>query len=366
MRIGIDARLHGYRGGGIAEYTRQVLMALAQRDTTNEYVVIHARRDTDDLVYGANFRRSNAFTPPHHRLERLAFSAEITRFRLDALHSPDFIPPRFGVRRKIITVHDLNFLLFPQFQTPESLAYYAGQIRQAVTEADVILAVSETTRNDLVERLKVPINTLIIQYEGVDPVFHPLPRETIEAARLQLGLPSHYLLFVGTIEPRKNIPRLFDDYAKLRASLPDTPPLVLVGRRGWLYDPIFKHAESLNLGMHLKWMENVRFEDLPAVYNGAVALILPSFYEGFGLPPLEAMACGVPTIVSDGGSLPEIVGDAGIVAPLNDSDALVAAMQRAVTDDSWRRAAIAKGLARAAQFTWNHAAEVALGAYTAG
>ncbi|HVO41187.1 MAG TPA: glycosyltransferase family 1 protein [Aggregatilineales bacterium] len=366
MRIGIDARLHGYRSGGIAEYTRQLLKALAALDSSNEYVVMQSRRDRESLTFGENFRRLNAFTPPHHRMERIALAAEAARWRLDVLHSPDFIPPRFGAQRKIITVHDLNFLMYPQFQTPDSLRYYAGHITAAAREADVILTVSEATRRDVADRLKVPINRLIVQYEGVDPAFHPLPPETVAKTRTRLSLPSTYLLFVGTLEPRKNIPRLLADYARLREIVPDAPPLVLVGRRGWLFDPIFACATELRLEAYLNWMENVTFVDLPAVYNGASALIMPSFYEGFGLPPLEAMACGVPVIVSDRGALPEIVGSAGAIVDLDQPDALVAAMHRALTDITWRVSSIAKGYARVARFTWKHTAEVALSAYSAG
>jgi glycosyltransferase involved in cell wall biosynthesis len=363
MRIGIDARLHAYRGGGIAEYTRQLLQAIAPLDSSNDYFILHAHRDRDTLTFAPNFRRVDTYTPPHHRIERIALGAEVTRLGLDVLHSPDFIPPLFGARRRVITVHDLNFLMFPTFQTPESLRYYAGQIADAVRQADVVLAVSEATKRDLLERLKLPIKNLLVQYEGVNSAFRPLDPEFVNAAKVRLGLPTTYLLFVGTIEPRKNIPRLLTDYATL---LPDAPPLILVGQRGWLDEPIFQKAAELHLEPHLKWMENVMFTDLPAVYNGAAALVLPSFYEGFGLPPLEAMACGIPVIVSDRGSLPEIVGDAGAIVALDDPDALIAALHRALTDDSWRQNSIRKGLSRAALFTWKHTAEVALSAYNAG
>ncbi len=368
MRIGIDARLNGYRAGGISEYTRCLIEALALLDKQNEYYILHAARRTTtaNLVPAHNFKRINVYTPAHHRFERTALAAEITPLRLDVLHSPDFVPPRFGTHFKIITVHDLNFLHSPQFQTPDSLRYYAGNIRAAVREADHILTVSQSAANDLYNLLGVPAEKITIQPEGVSPEFRPLPTQEIRAVRERLGLPSTYLLFVGTFEPRKNLPGLLNAYHALLSRLPDAPSLVIVGRRGWLYDSIFSSAEALGLGNQLHWVEDVTPADLPAVYNGAVALILPSFYEGFGLPPLEAMACGVPTIVSNRGSLPEVVGDAGVLIDPDDYDSICDGLYRILTDSVLREQCRRRGLARAATYTWQRTAEIALTVYRMG
>ncbi|HLY25435.1 MAG TPA: glycosyltransferase family 1 protein, partial [Aggregatilineales bacterium] len=369
MRIGIDARLTGYRAGGIARYTEELIRALAELDSANDYRILQTARPripsfaqplspTNTRGQGSqtslevppphkgegfwvretspNFRPARIFTPPHNRLERLALSVEIARLRLDVLHSPDFIPPRFGARRRVITIHDLNFLYFPQFQTPDSLQYYAGHIRAAVREADHILAVSQSAADDLCNLLSVPPHKITIQAEGVTPDYHPMGTEEIKAARLRLGLPQNYLLFVGTLEPRKNVIGLLDAYARLCQQHPDAPPLVIAGQRGWLYEDIFKRALALptRIQSRLHWIENFAPADLPSVYNGAMALVLPSFYEGFGLPPLEAMACGIPTVVSNRGSLPEIVGDAGLLIDPDSVDSLCEALARVLSDRS--------------------------------
>lgn len=362
MRIGIDARLNGYREGGIAEYTRRLIESLALLDGASDYFVLHAAqpiRQMEALTPARNFHKVTAFTPCHHRLERIALGAEVSRLRLDLLHSPDFIPPTFGARRTIITIHDLNFLHYPQFQTADSLRYYAGNIRSAVQQADHILADSQATKDDLGSLLGVPTEKVTVHMLGVDPAFRPLPRTEIEQARQRLGLPSTYLLFVGTFEPRKNLTGLLDAYCRLADAL----PLVIVGRRGWLYESIFQKVRDLGLEQRVIWLEDLPFADLPMVYNGAALLVLPSFYEGFGFPPLEAMACGVPTVVSNRGSLPEVVGDTGLMIDPDDGEALVDALRRMLTDSALRDRSIRAGLTRAATFTWQHTAEITLSVY---
>jgi glycosyltransferase involved in cell wall biosynthesis len=371
MRIGIDARLNGYRGGGISEYTRHLIHALAGLDHASDFMILHAGRAQRDsaaiaaegLTPATNFERVDVFTPPHHKFERWLLGAEVTPLRLDVLHSPDFIPPRFGAKRKIITVHDLNFVLYPKFQTPDSLRYYSGYIRTAVHQADHILAVSQSCADDLCNLLDVPTEKITVQGEGVGTEFGLLPHTAVNAVRTRLNLPSTYVLFVGTFEPRKNLVGLFEAYHQLRQRMPDAPPLVLVGRRGWLYEPIFQKVEELGLQPSLIWLEDLPLADLPAVYCGATLLVLPSFYEGFGLPALEAMACGTPVLVSDRGSLPEVVGDAGVLVDPDASDHIAYSMQQMLTNSDLRTRLRELGLRRASQYTWQHAAEIALDVY---
>ncbi len=185
----------------------------------------------------------------------------------------------------------------------------------------------------------------------------------VRAVQNRLGLAPDYLLFVGTFEPRKNLTGLLDAYRILLDSLSDVPPLVVAGRRGWLYESIFQRVENLKLTDRVSWLENVAPADLPAVYNGAVAFVLPSFYEGFGLTALEAMACGVPTIVSNRGSLPEVVGETGLLIEPERPDGLADAMRRLLTHSDLRQRSVEAGLRRAATFTWQRAGEIALSVY---
>lgn len=363
MRIGIDARLIHYRPGGIAEYTRHLVQELAGLDQETEYYVIHHARAQDTLTPGPNFRRVDAFTPSHHRLEQWSLAAECVRHRLDLLHSPDSIPPRFGARRRVITIHDLHYLHYPQFMTADSRRYYQGQIARAVETADYILVSSHSTLNDLHNLLNVPGEKMTVHMLGVNEIFRPLPDTEVAQVRQRLGLPESYILFVGTFEPRKNIPGLLEAYAMLLQNRADIPPLVLVGRRGWLYEAIFARTDKLNLADHVIRLENAAWEDLPAIYNGASMLVLPSHYEGFGLTALEAMACGTPPIVANRSSLPEVVGEAGLLID-PDSPAQIASAITQIMDNNALCAQLrAAGLARAATFTWRQTAETTLRVY---
>jgi len=355
--VGIDARLLYYRQGGIAAYTRHVIEHLAALDGATHYHVLHSRKDARTLAPGPNFARTSVWTPCHHRLEPWTLAAEIARLRLDLLHSPDFIPPLWGARRFVITVHDLNFLYYPQFLTPGSRRYYNGQIARAVRQADHILACSEATRADLIERLGVPSARITVHPEGVDPAFRPLPEEEIAAACRALNLPRGFILFVGTFEPRKNLPGLLDAYHRLRGALPGVPPLVLAGRRGWLYESLYGQAASLGLEPHILWREDIPQPLMPALYNAAAVLVLPSFYEGFGLPALEAMACGTPAIVTNRSAPPEVVGEAGLLVDPDRPEEIAARLSDVLTDGALAARLRQAGLARAATFTWQQTAE---------
>ncbi len=363
QHIGIDARLTHYHGGGISTYMRRLVRALEMLDTENRYTVFHSRKASESLVQ--RFRRANLWTPCHHRLESMALTTELARFNLDLLHSPDFIPPLQGARHHIITVHDLNFLYYPEFLTTESRRYYNGQINRAVQQADHILADSTATRNDLIDKLNVPADKITVHMLGVDESFRPLLADEIEPYRQQLELPHDYLLFLGTFEPRKNIIGLLRAYQLLLDQLPDAPPLVLAGNRGWMFTETMQQIAAMGLDKHIMWRENVPQDALPAIYNLARALITPSFYEGFGFPALEAMACGTVPIVSDRASLPEVVGDVGALIDPDDPITIANAMHRVLTDSDWVESNRVAGLTRAATFTWEHTAQVTLSVYKA-
>ncbi len=361
MLIGIDARLTYYRTGGISTYMRRLVAALEALDTRNQYTVFQSRKASERL--SQRFHSASLWTPCHHRIERLALSVELLRFRLDVLHSPDFIPPYRGARRQVITVHDLTFLHYPQFITDDARRYYNDQIQQAVETADHILVDSQATRTDLITMLNVPAEKITVHRLGVDERFKPLPPEALEESRVRLKLPKSYILFVGTFEPRKNILGLLRAYQQLVSRAADTPPVLLVGRRGWQFEETMQQIAALRLGWRVIWREDISDDDLPVVYNLARVLVTPSFYEGFGFPALEAMACGTVPIVSNRSSLPEVVGEVGLQVEPEDIDRLAAAMQQALHDTQWRENNRAAGLARAKQFTWEHTASITLSVY---
>ncbi len=361
LRIGIDARLTYHRTGGISTYTRALLSEFS-RDTDREVEIIalQSRKQNEAIV--PRLRHVKLWTPSHHRLEKWALSAELARLRLDVLHSPDFIPPLRGARKHVITVHDLAFLLYPDILTAESRRYYTDQIRWAVKRADHIFAVSEATQRDLIALLDVPPAKITVQLEAAEQRFQPLPPERIAPVMAKFNLVSGYLLCVGTIEPRKNIPMLLEAYTELRRKITDAPPLVLVGRVGWLVNETLALIHGTPGVIHI---QNAADEDLPALYNGAAALLAPSLYEGFGLSPLEAMACGTLPIVSDRASLPEVVGEVGLQINPYERDEWVEAMRTTISADNsaWLTRQRAAALERAATFTWARTAQIAREVY---
>ncbi len=363
MRIGIDARLIAYRTGGISTYIEQLVRALAALDHGHELWVLEHRKARTRLA-PAGTRRALLWTPCHHRFERTALTVELARLRLDVLHSTDFIPPWRGARRHVISVHDLTFLHYPQYLTPESRRYYNGQIGWATSHADQILTDSESSRQDIISILGVAPDKITLHYPGVDARFRPLPAAELAAQRSALNLPDDYFLFVGTFEPRKNIIGLLDAYALVRGQVHAAPPLILAGSRGWLYQETLDHIQKRRLEDSVLLRENLSNDALPALYGGASALIMPSFYEGFGLPALEAMACGTLPIVSNRSSLPEVVGDVGAMVDPEDPESIAQAMVRALDDPDWRETQRAAGPARAATFRWETAARIALATYT--
>jgi glycosyltransferase involved in cell wall biosynthesis len=311
------------------------------------------------------------WTPPHHRFEQVLLPLELSsrRLGLDVLHCPDFIPPFRRSCPAVITVHDLAFLRFPGLQTDASQRYY-GQITRAVESAEHIIAVSESTKRDLVSLAGASTRKISVVYEAAGPAFRPTSADAVAAARQRYGIEGDYILFVSTIEPRKNIPFLLQAYARLRetwSSSDPLPRLVLAGRKGWLYDSVFAVLEQLRLGDAVVCTGGVAIADLPALYSGALFFVLPSLYEGFGLPVLEAMSCGAPVITSNISSLPEVTGDAALLVDPQDMVGLCTAMKRLCQDQPLRQDLSRRGMTRAAGFSWERAACETLAVYrTAG
>lgn len=365
MRIGIDARILGYRRAGIGYYIVRLVEQYAQLAPDDEFVLFQSRRDQGVLAPGAPFRRRRLWTPSHHRFEQWLLPLELITERLDLLHSPDFIPPFMRPFPSIITVHDLAFLRFPHFVTTDSAHHY-GQIDRAVKRTDHIIAVSESTKADLVNLLGVDDQKVTVIHEAADPVFRPIPEEQIAVVRQRYGLDSRpYVFFLSTIEPRKNLTTLLRAFRELLDGYDGVEGLQLVvaGEKGWLFDEVFALYRELNLEEAVHFLGRVPLADLPALFNGARVHVHPSYYEGFGLTPLEAMASGTPTIVSGVSSMPEVVSDAGLQVAPDDVEGWSAAMHRVVTEDGLHETLRAKGLRRAAQFSWEKAARAHIALY---
>ena len=364
MRIGIDARMVYYRQAGIAQYVVRLIEALAQINREDEFILLQSRKDRLNITAQPNFTRRSLWTPCHHRFEQWTLPLEFWPLGLDVLHSPDFIPPMRSSIPSLITVHDLAFIRFPHFLTEESARYY-GQIDQAVVYADHIVAVSESTKQDIIELLGVPPGKITVIYEAAHPIYRPIDNpQDIAGVREKYNLPEDYILFVSTIEPRKNLPTLLRAFRLLVDEyVDDDVVLAVVGQKGWLFDESLRLVDDLNLGQRVQFLGRVPLHDLPYLYNGAIVHVHPSFYEGFGLTPLEAMACATPTIVSNVSSLPEVVGDAGLIVEPTDVEGLAMAIWKVISQPELRNELKAKGLKRAALFSWPKAAQYHLELY---
>jgi glycosyltransferase involved in cell wall biosynthesis len=364
MRIGVDARLMQHQPAGITRYTRHLLLELSKLNQRDEFITFQHRRHRAPLIEQANFRRATLFAPVHTHLEQWMVPLELIRFSLDLLHSTDFIPPLYSTVPTVITVHDLAFLHWPHFLTKDSAAYY-GQIDRAVRHAHHIIVPSESTKQDLTAMLGVPPVKISVINEAADARFVPLPvAETRAEIMKRYGIPESFILYVGTIEPRKNVDGLIRAFHHLRNKygVNDTA-LVIAGGGGWLFQETLELIRQLNLGQSVFLSGRVPDEELHKLYVSARCHVHAAHYEGFGLPPLEAMACGTPTIVSNVSSLPEVVGDAALLVDPANWEEIAVAIHRLLSDDQLHAELRARGLQRARFFSWESAARRTMEVY---
>ncbi len=367
MRLAIDVRLAAYQEAGITTYARSLLAEMPALAPEHRFVILRSRKGQSLRLSAPNVEERALWTPPHNRWEQILLPFETALARPDLVHSPDFVPCFRRRWRAVITVHDLAFLRYPQLLTAESRRYY-GQVSRACRSADLIIAVSENTARDLVDLLGVPRERIRVVYEAAGPAYRPLGGDAVAEVRRQYGAAGGYLLFVSTIEPRKNLATLLRALARLKEEHADewahrSLPLLVVGRAGWLCEGSERLVEELGLQDDVRFLGPASSVELLRLYNGAVALAYPSLYEGFGLPPLEAMACGTPVLSAATSSLPEVVGDAGLLLPPLDVAAWSQALWRVASDGALREELRRRGLARAARFSWRRAAEQTLAVY---
>jgi len=377
MRIGIDYTAAVRQGAGIGRYTRQLVQALLELDRDNSYVLLAATGGAhgpsaawpqvgERLAPVRQVRlpvSDRTLNVLWHRLQ-LPLWAEWASGPLDILHSPDFALPPVRRARTILTVHDLSFMRVPECSDPRLRAYLLRVVPASVRRADVVLADSESTRQDVIELLGVDPARVEVVYAGVESRFQRVrDAQTLQAVRSRYHLPAHFILGVGTLQPRKNFERLIEGFSHVRDAVPAETHLVIAGGVGWLYEGIHRCIKELGLQEAVHLPGYVADEDLPALYSLADVFAFPSLYEGFGLPPLEAMACGTPVVCSNASSLPEVVGQAALTVDPLDVDALTDALRRALSDEPLRAELTQMGLARVRCFTWEQAASTLLDVY---
>jgi glycosyltransferase involved in cell wall biosynthesis len=346
----------------------QLARALAALDEDFELVLIaqrHGRRLIDDpSLPRVEWVETDDISAARRLVwEQTALPGLARRHRLDLLHSLHYTRPVFLPCKSVVTFHDMTFFLFPHLHTPSKRLFFPAAMRLSARQAQAVVADSENTRRDAIRILKIPAEKITTVLCGIGAEFRPIhDAAMLEACRSRYNLPQAFILYVGTVEPRKNLPLLLKAYARLAAKGAHTP-LVIVGRRGWMYEEVFQLVETLQISERVLFTGYIPAEDLPMVYNLAQIFVYPSLYEGFGFPPLEAMACGAPVITTAVSSMRDQVGEAGLLTPPGDEQALFEAMRKLTQDRDLRRSLSEKGILHATQFTWPNTARQTLRVY---
>lgn len=375
MRAGLNAQLlylsSSYRAAGINRYIHQLLAHLRPLAREGEQFVAFTGRWKlpPELEPTRHFKVVQTHLPtwrPPVRIlwEQLLQPTAALRERLDLLHSLSYVQPLLCPASSVVTMLDLSFLRMPETFNRWNRVYLSTMAGLTARRCHRIITISESTRQDVIRCFGVPPDKVEAIHLGVDELFKPVEDQALlRRFRAERRLPEKYLLYVGTLEPRKNVERLVEAYAQLRRERAIPHKLVLGGAKGWLYDRIFGRVRQLGLEDDVLFTSYIPYNELPLWYNCADIFIYPSLYEGFGLPPLEAMACGTPVVTSSASSLPEVVGSAAITVDPLDVNALAAAVGRVLENTGLRQQLSAEGSRQAARFSWEKMAICTLGLY---
>lgn len=361
MRIGIDATPLPSQPVGAGRYIVELINSLSALECSDE-IIVYIQEDKvqlldinpNDHLHIKSIKRKSILT----RIvwEQITLPRILKEHKIDLLHSLHYTSPYLLPNQSIITFHDLTFFKFPQEHTFAKRMFFKTSIRLSLRKADAIITVSENTREDVLRISQYPGEKVFSIPLGVGPNFQKIVDEhKLSTVVEKYNLPEKYVLFVGTIEPRKNLEVLLEAHEKIQN---DRSPLdlVLVGKLGWKFKDVLKRIENSQYSNRIHRLGYVDYEDLPYLYNLAQVFTYPSLYEGFGLPVLEAMACGTPVITSDASSLPEIVGDAGVLIPPRDVGALQESIWRIMNDEKLRAELSNAGMSRASMYSWENTA----------
>ncbi len=353
--VGINAHLlsgqAGYRQAGIHTYTRQILNHLP-RDDELSYRVFTQQGVDSYLDAGVQVVSSRVPTAnPMLRIawEQSAWPTLARQAGVDLLHSMAFVTPVLTRLPTIVTVYDLSPVHYPEAFTPFKRWYLQTQMRRSARAATRVVAIAEDGKRDIHESFGVPLERIDVVPPVVGAEFRPIPTTDFADFRQQHNLTRPFILHVGTLQPRKNIPILIKAFAALKNPELD---LVLIGGKGWLYDEIFTLVEQLGLKNNVHFTGFASAETLPYYYNAASLFVMPSVYEGFGIPIVEAMACGTPVIVANASSLPEVAGEAGLLFDPNDVDELTERINSVLTNKAQTVIMRDRGLVQAENYSW--------------
>lgn len=366
MKVGIDSRAAiWYRGTGMGTYTYQLIRNLYLIDKKNDYHFFLP----NERFQGVDPLNSGVFQSI--RQTKKLFWEEVAQDVIEPVGMDIYHVPQNGIGmplqkrcKTVVTIHDLIPYILPETVGPGYLEIFLKEMPRILAEADRIITVSQHSKDDLCRLAGVPAEKISVVYEGAEPIYRPL-KEDLVKARLanKYGIEGSYLLYLGGFSPRKNLQGLIESFALLRREGAFSGKLLIAGRENPAAALARQTAEQQNISDQVMFIGFVPMQDLPFLYNGAELFVYPSFYEGFGLPPIEAMACGTPTLVSDRASLPEVVGDAALSVNPEDKVSIAQAMAQILNDEALRKRLSQAGIQRAARFSWTKAAAQTLGVY---
>jgi glycosyltransferase involved in cell wall biosynthesis len=356
-RIVIDARkLHDF---GIGTYIRNLVTELAVLDARTHYVLLTRADDAGTAAAaGSNFVARVEPSRPYSLSEQWRVPRAVAQERADLLHEPHYVLPLLARCRSVVTIHDCIHLRFPEYlPSRAAFAYAHAMIRLAVRKADRVLTVSDASKHDILHYTGVAEDKISVIYNGIDSRFAAAPdAETVERVRQRFQLTHPFVLYVGNIKPHKNLERLIAAFAAMREDGPDELKLVVVGDETSRHPGVRQAVHRHRLDKYVRFFGFQPAAQLVVFYRLARAFVFPSLYEGFGLPPLEAMANETPVVTSNVSSLPEVAGGAAMLVDPYDVASIADGMRRAVTDETLRQDLIARGRARAREFSWHRAA----------
>lgn len=363
MLIGIDAsRATVARRTGTENYALNLIRSLLDLwggMTSRPHIRLYFREPPPTGLFPVGDDVEQRVIPCPRLWTHLRLAWEMRRCPPDLLFVPAHVLPPIRPPRTLVTVHDLGYRHFPQAHRFLDRLYLDLSTRWNARAATCVLADSEATKADLVREYGTPADKIHVVYPGRDEALRRVEDpEAIAAAKAKYGIAAGYTLYVGTLQPRKNLTRLVEAFILLNSQFAiRNLQLVIAGRKGWLYDEIFARVKALGLTDKVVFTGYVTDADLPALMSGACLFAFPSLYEGFGFPVLEAMSCGLPVVCANTSSLPEVAGDAALLIDPLDTTALAAAMARLLTDESLRATLVARGYAQVQRFSWQRAAQ---------
>ncbi len=368
MRIGIDATSIPSQRGGVGFYIVNLISTLLEIDRENKYFIFMKKGDLSEIKDKANDRFIEVnITSRLARLtwEQTILPTMINRYKIDVFHSPHYTVPFRAKVKKVVTFHDMTFFSHPEYHLKLKVQFFRRIIPRAAKMADQIISNSKNTKNEIIKFLNVDGQKITVTHFAIDKNrYKPIPKGQVkEQIKKKYDIKDEYILFVGTLEPRKNIASLVNNFFRLKENGLFPGKLVLAGGKGWGFSEIQKIIKDHHFGKDVLLVGYVPEDDLPFLFNGATVFVYPSYYEGFGIPPLEAIACGTPTITSNISSIPEIMGEAAVLINPQRSDRLYQSLSSLVQNKAERERLRKAGLQRAEHFTWEKTARETLEVY---